>query len=140
MEVVVTGGGPTDGGPTDGGPTDGGPTDGGPTDGGPTDGGPTDGGPTGADPAGVVGTFGVVDAIGVGTPTELVGSTGPMAGLVPVFCEFVVAIAVVMAFGVVDLTGAVVTPVVVSTTVEPSEFVVVTWETKVAGSLDETNE
>ncbi len=105
-------------------------------------------GPTGVvEPTDVVGTPAVVDAIGVVGPTEVVGSTVLVPGLVPVLVsttmepsEFVVVIAVVKVFGVVDLTGAVVTAVVVSTTVEPSEFVVVSMETKVDDPLDEANE
>ena len=105
-------------------------------------------GPTGVvDPTGVVGTPGVVDTMGVVGPTEVDGSTVLVPGLVPVLVsttvepsEFVVVIAVVKVFGVVDVTGAVVTAVVVSTTVEPSEFVVVNLETKVDGPLDGANE
>ena len=98
--------------------------------------GPTDDGPTGAvdptgvvstgddptgvvstgddstgavDPTGVVGTPRVVDAIGEVGPTEVSGSTGLVAGLVPVL---------------------------VSTTLEPSEFVVVSAVVKVSGMVD----
>ena len=131
---VVSGGagvvGPTDDGPAGDGPADEGPTDGGPTDDGTTDDGPTDDGPTGVDstgddstgvvstgddstgavdPTGVVGTPGVVDAIGEVRPTEVSGSTGLVAGLVPVL---------------------------VFTTLEPSEFVVVSAVVKVTGMVD----
>ena len=107
-------------GTTDDGPADDGPTDGGPTDDGATDDGPTDDGPTGVDstvddstgavgPTGVVGTPCVVDAIGEVGPTEVSGSTGLAAGLVPVLA---------------------------STTLEPSEFVVVSAVVKVSGMVD----
>ena len=71
---------------------------------------PTDVGPTGVDDEPlVVGTPVVVDMIGVFGPTEAVGSTGLVAGLVPVL---------------------------VSTTMEPSESVVVTAVVKVFGVMD----
>ena len=71
---------------------------------------PTDVGPIGVDDEpGVVGTPGVVDTIGVVGATEAVGSTGLVAGLVPVLVsttmepsEFIIVIAVVKVFGVVD--------------------------------------
>ena len=67
-------------------------------------------GPIGVDDEpGVVGTPGVVDMIGVFDPTEAVGSTGLVARL---------------------------KLVLVSTTVEPSEFVVVTAMVKVFGVVD----
>ena len=123
--VVVSGGtgvvGPTDDGPPGDGPPDDGPTDDGPPGDGPTDNGPTDDGPTddsptgvdstGVDSTGVVGTPGVVDVIGVVGPTKVVGSTGPVAGLVPVL---------------------------VSTTPELSESVVVIAVVKVFGIVDWT--
>lgn len=135
--VVVPGGigvvGTTDDGPTDGGPTDGGPTgvdstgddSTGDDSTGPV--GPTGAvdptgvvstgddstgavGPTGAvDLTGVVGAPGVVDAIGEVGPTEVSGSRGLVVGLVPVL---------------------------VSTTTEPSEFVVVSAVVKVTGMVD----
>ena len=128
--VVVPGGtgvvGTTDDGPADGGPTDDGPT--GVDSTGDDSTGPV--GPTGAvDPTGVVGTPGVVDATGEVGPTEVVGTPG-----------------------VVDATGEVgptevsgsrglvagLVPVLVSTTVEPSEFVVVSAVVKVTGMVDRT--
>ena len=113
--VGTTDDGPAGDGPADDAPTDGGPTEDGPTDDGPTDDGPTDAGPTGVDstgavdPTGVVGTPCVVDAIGEVGPTEVSGSTGLVAGLVPVL---------------------------VFTTLEPSEFVVVSAVVKVIGTVD----
>ena len=118
--VVVPGGtgvvGTTDDGPPGDGPIDDGPTEGRPTDDGPTgvdatgddSTGPV--GPTGAmDPTGVVGTPGVVDAIGEVGPIEIPGSTGLVAGRVPVL---------------------------ITTTLEPSEFVVVSAVVKVTGMVD----
>lgn len=106
--VVVSGGTGVVVGPTDVGPTGVGPP-------GVDSTGPTGVDWTGADPTGVddatsvVDTPGVVDTMAVVDPTDAVGSTGLVARLVPML---------------------------VSTTTEPGEFVIVTRVVKIVGFVD----